>query len=245
MQLKTLTRGGKTVSTDAAKIKTLSSAVLHLHMTAAAAIDAAYCFYDCGVELPKGGRARYWAGQFRRQTDLMASRIDERSRESGRLYFYMADMRTKAAALSAKPVGELEGLFDRFLWGRLELPMHDALAKAYTALNVLFLHNEFARQWRRQVGADTIVEPHGDGTATIYDAAGDIAAMQGTVAEKAAANTCAELEKLAGIPEEWKNEDETKALQRQFRRVYSLWDSPAFAEKAIDFAKDTNRQHKT
>lgn len=235
-------RGGKTVSADAGKIKALSSAILHLQMTAAAALDAAYAFYDCGAELPRGSDARKWARLFRRQTDSMAYGIDERSRMGGNLFYYMSDMRVKAAALSARPVRALTELYDRFLWGRLELPLHDVMAKAYTALNVLYLHNEFARQWRRTVGADTIIEPHGDGMATIYDVRGDILSLMGVEAEKAAYNACAGLERLAGVGEEWRTADETAALQRQFRRVYSLWDSPDFAERALAFAEGIRKK---
>lgn len=244
MKLQTLIRG-KSVSYDPTKVKKAEAAILHLNMTGAVALDTALDFLDKGYQeqWPKGSNVRSWLGIFRKHIGSYEYQFNEIARAHGMSYF--ADMRTKASALSEKQINALREMYEQFLHGRLEVAEYGMLADGYTLLNVLWLHNEMARIWRKELGCDIVIVKGKDGIATVYEVNNDIRDLRAVSAEKALCNALSEIEHAIKLDENWRNADEDKALKKQFGRIFHTWTSAAFGEKAIDYANKLDEEYKS
>lgn len=240
MNLSTLIRG-KSVSYDTKKIKDAEAALLHLNMTGAVILDAALDFVDKGYKMPRGSKAARWLGMFRTDCSRYEYTFNEIARKHNNMTFFF-DLRTKASSLAAVRIEALRQMYDNFLDGRIGTEYHDVLAHGYTVLNILFLHNEFCRLWRKTVGCDIIIAKTDDEEMGIaYQVGGDIQDLRATMLEKSMYNALEDIERLAGLGEDWKTEEEEKALRQLYKRIFRQWSSSEFGCTAMDFANDKNK----
>lgn len=241
MQLKTLMRHN-TVSTDPKKIQKAEAAILHLNMTGAAALDVALDFTDTDwlAILPKQHPARQRLANFRRACSQFEFEFNEIARLRNLSFF--ADVRAKASALSEKNIQALIELYNRFLEGREETPYHAILAQGYTVLNTLWLHNELARQWRKEIACDVIITQQGN-IGTCYEVGSDIRNLMAVNAERAMCMLLTEVERLAHLNENWRTDDEDKALKKQFNRLARQWNTIKFGTEVINHANQKEKEY--